>query len=95
MEGLQTMSATAVRQSIRPGTWTLDPDRSTASFTVRSLAGMLKGTIPIISATVQVGTDGAISSVLAVLNAVGFHTGNPKRDATLTITLDVTLRYVS
>lgn len=75
------MSATAVRQSIRPGTWTLDPDRSTASFTVRSLAGMVKGTIPIISATVQVGTDGAISSVLAVLNAVGFHTGNPKRDA--------------
>jgi len=74
------MAAPALQQSIRPGTWTIEPDRSTASFTVRSLAGTVKGTIPITGATVQVGADGAVDSVSAVLNSAGFHTGNPKRD---------------
>jgi polyisoprenoid-binding protein YceI len=76
----QTMAAPALQQSIRPGTWTLDPAPSTASFAVRSLAGTVTGTIPITSATVQVGADGAVGRVSAVLNSAGFHTGNPKRD---------------
>jgi polyisoprenoid-binding protein YceI len=74
------MAAPGLLQSIRPGTWTLHPDRSTASFTVRSLAGMVTGTIPITSATVQAGADGAVVGVSASLDAAGFHTGNPKRD---------------
>lgn len=74
------MATPAVQQSIRPGTWTLDPAKSTASFTVRSLAGMVTGTIPITSATVQVGADGAVDGVSAVLNSAGFQTGNTKRD---------------
>jgi polyisoprenoid-binding protein YceI len=74
------MSAPALQQAIRGGTWTLDPQRSTASFTVRSLAGMVTGTIPLTSASVQVAADGAVDGVSAVLDPAGFSTGNPKRD---------------
>ena len=74
------MASPALLQSIRPGTWTLDPVQSTATFTVRSLAGMVTGTIPIASATVQVGPDGGVDAISAVLNSAGFQTGNQKRD---------------
>jgi polyisoprenoid-binding protein YceI len=74
------MAAPALQQSIRPGTWTLDPAQSTASCTVRSLAGTVTGTIPITSATAQAGADGAVDGVSAVLNSAGVQTGNPKRD---------------
>lgn len=74
------MAAPALQQSIRPGTWTLDPTKSTATFTVRSLSGMVTGTIPITSATVQVGADGTVDRISAVLNSAGFQTGNQKRD---------------
>ncbi len=74
------MAAPLLQQSIRSGTWTLDPAQSTASFTVRSLAGKVTGTIPITSAIAQVGADGAIEGVSAILDSAGFQTGNAKRD---------------
>ena len=75
------MTSTSLRHSIRPGTWTLDPARSTASFVVRSLAGKVTGTIPIVSATVQVKADGSVGAISAVLDPAGFSTGHAKRDA--------------
>jgi polyisoprenoid-binding protein YceI len=74
------MESTSVRHSIRPGTWTLDPSRSTASFVVRGLGGKVTGTIPIVSASVQVEADGAVGAISAVLSAAGFNTGHAKRD---------------
>ncbi len=75
------MASTSLRPSIRPGTWTLDPSKSTASFVVRSLAGKVTGTIPIISASVHVEADGSAGAISAVLDAAGFDTGHAKRDA--------------
>jgi polyisoprenoid-binding protein YceI len=75
------MTVTALQQVARPGTWALDSDRSTASFAVRSLAGTVRGTIPITAATVQVSSDGAVGAVSAVLDPAGFRTGHAKRDA--------------
>ena len=75
------MASTSLQRSIRPGTWTLDPSRSTATFVVRSLAGKVRGTIPIVSATVKVEADGSVSAISAALDAGGFNTNHAKRDA--------------
>ena len=77
----QIMASTSLQHSIRPGNWTLDPDRSTASFVVRSLAGKVTGTIPIVSATVRIEADGSVGAISAVLDPAHFNTGHAKRDA--------------
>lgn len=74
------MASTSLQRSIRPGTWTVDPSRSTTSFVVRSLAGKVTGTIPIVSASVRVEADGSVGAISAVLDAAGFDTGHAKRD---------------
>ncbi len=75
------MASTSLRRSIRPGTWTLDPSRSIASFAVRSMGRKVTGTIPIVNASVQVEADGSVGAVTAVLDPAGFNTGHAKRDA--------------
>ncbi|MBA2554543.1 MAG: YceI family protein [Geodermatophilaceae bacterium] len=66
-----------------PGTWTLAAP-TTAGFSVGSL-GVRKvaGTIPVITAQVEVAEDGSVRGVGAVLNIDRIDTGHTKRDKDL------------
>ncbi|MBA2554112.1 MAG: YceI family protein [Geodermatophilaceae bacterium] len=66
-----------------PGTWTLTAP-TTAGFSVGSL-GVRKvaGTIPVITAQVDVAEDGSVHSVAAVLSIDRIDTGHTKRDKDL------------
>ncbi len=68
----------------RPGTWTLDADRSSASFRSTSLWGLVKvkGRFTGISGSGSVGTDGSSGGEL-VIDASSVTTGNDKRDTHL------------
>lgn len=68
--------------SVQPGTWSVDPTESVALFTVRNLVfKTVQGQFPIVAAEVSVDPDGIPRSVSATLDASGFSTDNPKRDA--------------
>ena len=75
------MASTSLQRSIRPGTWTADPGRCTASFVSRGLMGKVRGTIPVVSATVKVEADGSVGAISVALDARGFSTSHAKRDA--------------
>lgn len=75
------MASTSLQRSIRPGTWNADPSRSTAAFIARGLAGKVKGTIPVVSASINVEADGSVGAISATLDAGGFNTNHAKRDA--------------
>ena len=63
------------------GTWTIDPDRSSVTFTVKHMGFMkASGTMPIREGRIVVGQDVASSSVEAELDPAGFDTGNANRD---------------
>ncbi|MYS78911.1 YceI family protein [Embleya scabrispora] len=73
---------TSAAQTIRPGLWSADPQRSRAACTVKNfLVLSVTGAFPIHEATVSVGPDGGPVEVRARLDATGFETGNAKRDA--------------
>ena len=71
-------------EGLSAGTYNADPSHSTAAFTVRH-AGISKvrGTVPITSATITVGSDVSESSVVAELDARGVTTGSADRDGHL------------
>jgi polyisoprenoid-binding protein YceI len=67
--------------SIQAGTWSVEPSKSTAAFSVRNMIfKTVHGRFPILSAKVLVDADGAPSTVTATLDAAGFSTDHPKRD---------------
>ncbi|PJI95021.1 YceI family protein [Luteimicrobium subarcticum] len=78
------MTTTALPTGVVPGTYTIDPAHSTASFTVRH-AGISKvrGTVAITSGTVTVGDSFEVSSVTAELDAKSISTGDANRDGHL------------
>ncbi|MFE3201582.1 YceI family protein [Embleya sp. NPDC059237] len=73
---------TSATPTIRPGLWTVDPQRSRAGFAVKNfLVLSVRGAFPIHEATVSVSPDGEPTEVRARMDAAGFTTGNRKRDA--------------
>jgi polyisoprenoid-binding protein YceI len=75
-------TALTTRAPITLGTWTLVARQSKATFTARSLFGLVKvtGEIPIAEATISVTEMIAMISVSAALDPAGINTGKPKRD---------------
>ena len=69
---------------IRPGTWHVVPDVSTARFTVRDkVVGTVHGTLPIRLGTVTLAASGRLREARVELDAVAIDTGNPRRDRDL------------
>jgi polyisoprenoid-binding protein YceI len=67
------------------GSWTVDLTRTTASFTVAELGGLITvhGTVPVTSAALGFDESGRLGWVSAELEPAGVRTGNPKRDKDL------------
>ncbi|HEY3088674.1 MAG TPA: YceI family protein [Jatrophihabitantaceae bacterium] len=75
---------TGTLTDLRTGRWEHVAPLSGASFTVRNFAfNTVRGTVPIVSATVDVDADGVPVAVHATLDLTGIATGNPKRDSDL------------
>lgn len=70
---------------LRAGRWEhVGSATQAATFAVRDLAfGTVRGTVPVVSATVEVGADGRPASVQAKLDPTGIKTGSRKRDRDL------------
>lgn len=69
---------------IRPGTWHVVPDASTARFTVRDkVVGTVHGTLPITVGTVALGASGRLREARVELDARAIDTGNARRDRDL------------
>jgi polyisoprenoid-binding protein YceI len=67
--------------SMSAGTWSIVPDASTASFTVKDkLVLTVHGTIPVRSGTVVLGAEGEVTRARVELDLAGIATGNTKRD---------------
>ena len=68
--------------SIAAGTYVLDTAKSTVSFSVKHLFGLVtvRGTFTVKRAEAYVDTEPQRCYVDAVLDAASFHTGNPRRD---------------
>ena len=66
-----------------PGTYTLDPERTTIRADVKAMFGLLTvhGTFRLQSGQVSIAADPGTSSVLASIEAGSFASGNAKRDA--------------
>jgi len=66
-----------------PGTYTLDPERSTIRADVKAMFGLttVHGTFRLQSGQVSIGADPAASSVQASIAAGSYASGNTKRDA--------------
>ncbi len=64
------------------GTYTVDPERSSISFTTRHMFGLGKvnGTFRVESASITVAEPVTRSTAHAVIGAGSFHTGTPRRD---------------
>jgi polyisoprenoid-binding protein YceI len=70
--------------SIPAGTWSVVPDASTASFTVRDkLMFTVHGTIPVRSGSVVLGAEGEVTRASVQLDVTGIATGNSHRDKDL------------
>lgn len=68
--------------TVLPGTWVLDPDRSSAHFTARGL-GTAHGTVPVTAGRVEVTAAGLPVAVDAVLDIAALATGSDRRDKDL------------
>jgi len=77
------MNPAPMTTSIRPGTWTVDPSATTASFAVNELFTEVQGTIPVTGGRVEVGGSGSPLIVDAVLDISAIDTGKPRRDKDL------------
>ena len=70
--------------SIPAGTWSIVPDASTASFTVKDkLFLTVHGTIPVRSGTVVLGAEGEVTRARVELDVTAIATGNAHRDRDL------------
>ena len=67
---------------ILPGTYTIDPARSGASFAAYHTIGKkpVRGEVPVRSGTVTVAAEPRRSTVSAELDVTGWRTDNPRRD---------------
>jgi polyisoprenoid-binding protein YceI len=66
--------------SISAGTWSIVPDASTASFTVKDkLVLTVHGTIPVRAGTVVLGAEGEVTRARAELDGTAVATGNTHR----------------
>ena len=74
---------TSLETGLRDGTWTVRPDDTVASFTVRELGLIrVRGGLPVTGGSVTV-RDGRPVAATATLDATAVRTGNRKRDADL------------
>ncbi|PPK66626.1 YceI family protein [Actinokineospora auranticolor] len=69
--------------TVQPGTYAIDPARSTVRFDTRHVFGLLPvtGGFPIAAGTITVAAEPGASTATARITAAGFTTGNPTRDA--------------
>ena len=65
------------------GRWTLDAVASTASFTAHQLWMDVKGTVPLVSGSVEIGSDGELLAAAAELDLAAIDTGNAHRERDL------------
>jgi len=79
-----TTTATDLPAGVAPGTWTIEPSHSRATFTVRH-AGIAKvhGTLEITEGTIVIRDDLGASSVTATLDPATVDTRDERRDAHL------------
>src|SRR5690242_15656803 len=77
-------AASATVPTFRPGTWSIDPVRSTVSFTARHLGvAKVRGTFGAVEGTITTTGDPLLSSVVATIRTASIDTGNRQRDAHL------------
>jgi polyisoprenoid-binding protein YceI len=70
--------------SVAAGTWTADLAHTRAAFRARHLFGRtVHGTIAVIAATIDVGTDGRPRRLHATLDPASIDTGHARRDSDL------------
>ncbi|GAA4712471.1 YceI family protein [Phytohabitans rumicis] len=74
------------RPAIATGTYTIDPVRTTVSFTVKEMWGLVKvrGTFTVTAGTIVVADDPAQSSVRVELDPASFASGSKRRDKDVT-----------
>jgi polyisoprenoid-binding protein YceI len=77
-----TESASTATPAVTPGTYRLDPSRSTIRADVKAMFGLITvhGTFRLQSGEVTIAEDGARSSVRATIDATSFSSGNATRD---------------
>ncbi|MGH9073005.1 MAG: YceI family protein [Acidimicrobiales bacterium] len=75
-------SEQAPAASPAPGTYRLDPDRSTVRADCKAMLGMMTvhGTLRLLAGEVEVAADPASSTVRATIDAASFASGNAARD---------------
>jgi polyisoprenoid-binding protein YceI len=76
----------STQPTIAPGTYRVDPARSSVAFSVKHLFGMatVHGTLAVRDGTVVVADDPRRSHVTATVDAGSFRTGNARRDKDVT-----------
>jgi polyisoprenoid-binding protein YceI len=79
------MQTTHAYTSIQPGSYDIDPQRTTIRFRTRHMFGLgpVRGTFAIRSGAVSVTDLPDESTTYAEIEAASFHTGNPQRDRTV------------
>jgi polyisoprenoid-binding protein YceI len=79
-------SSTRPATTPAPGTYRLDPDRSTVRVDAKGTFGLLPvhGTMRLVSGEVTIADDPERSSVRAVIDTGSFSSGNAKRDSDVT-----------
>ncbi|SRR6266487_6307549 len=77
---------TSTRPTIAPGTYRIDPHRSTVAFTVRELLGVIRvrGTFAVCEGGIVVADDPLRSTSHATIDAGSLRTGNRRRDKDVT-----------
>ncbi|MEV5161640.1 YceI family protein [Streptomyces sp. NPDC053728] len=65
-----------------PGTYTIDPGRSTITFRTRHVFGLagVDGSFSVLSGRIRIAAEAAESDATAVIDAASFTTGNDTRD---------------
>ncbi|MFC9945007.1 YceI family protein [Streptomyces pratensis] len=65
-----------------PGTYTIDPERSTITFRTRHVFGLagVDGSFSVLSGRIRIAAEAAESDATAVVDAASFTTGNDTRD---------------
>jgi polyisoprenoid-binding protein YceI len=75
---------TITHSTVAPGTYRIDPTRSTVAFAVRELGLItVRGRLPVHAGTVVVAEDRRRSSVTATIDVNAVDTGNARRDKDL------------
>jgi polyisoprenoid-binding protein YceI len=70
--------------ALAAGIWSLVTEATTVRFTVRDkLVATVAGTVPVLSGSVTIGSDGGASNVRVELDAAGVDTRNARRDKDL------------